>query len=78
MGELAKVWMGLKKVGNVHRRFPEVNGGECSWKRCAGEEMIGGLLFLAAVRTERGRGFVNPKLEGLESGAIQGSKLGEN
>ena len=28
VGELARVWVGLKKVGNVHRRFPEVNGGE--------------------------------------------------
>ena len=70
VGELAKVWMGLKKVGNVHRRFPEVNEGECSWKRRAREEVIGGMFILAAMRTDRGRGFVNPKLEGLESGAI--------
>ena len=66
-GEVVKVWVGLKKVGDFPGRFPEVNGGECSWKRRAREEVIGGFLILAAVRTDRGRVFVNYKLEGLES-----------
>ena len=58
---MTKVWVGLKKVGNVQGRFPEVS---CSWKRREREEMTGGLIILAAVRTDRGRGFVTPKLEG--------------
>ena len=50
--------MGLKE-GNVQGRVPVVNGGEFSLKKRAREEVIGALLFLAAVRTDRGRGFVN-------------------
>ena len=69
VGEVDKIWVGLKKVGDVQGRFPEVNGGECSWEKRAKEEVIGGLLILAAVRTYWGRGFVNSQLEGLESGA---------
>ena len=60
--------MGLKKEGNVQGRVPEVNGGECSLKRRTREEVIGALLFLAAVRTDRGRGFVNSNW--MESGAV--------
>ena len=38
VGELVKVSEGLKKVCDVQGRFPEVNGGECSWKRRDREE----------------------------------------
>ena len=68
-GEVVKIWVGLKKVGDIQGRFPEVNGGECSWEKRAEEEVIGGLLILATVGTYWGRGFVNFKLEGLKSGA---------
>ena len=51
--------MGLKKEGNVQGRVQEVNGGECSLKRRTREEVMGALLFLAVVRTDRERGLVN-------------------
>ena len=55
VGKLAKVWVGLKKVGNVHRRLPEVNGGECCWKRRAGEEMIDRYLAVIDEVTDTAR-----------------------
>ena len=50
---------GIEEGGQRPGESPVVNGGECSLKRRTREEVMGALLFLAAVRTDRGRGLVN-------------------